>query len=95
MRPVSAGVYSAAQAGRGQQLYLAQCVDCHGKAMEGTIGPAMVGPGFLSNYSERPIVTLVDKIQSMPFNCPAAFAAAVHRPRSAFRPASSPPDRPS
>jgi len=75
LRPVTAGVYSAGQAARGQQLYNAQCVDCHGKAMEGTIGPPMVGDVFLSNYSASPLVTLVDKIhKTMPFNLPGSLS---------------------
>ena len=68
LRPLTAGVYSAGQATRGQQLYEAQCASCHGEEMEGSIGPSLVGDGFLSNYSARPLVTLVDKIQNtMPF----------------------------
>lgn len=79
LRPLTAGVYSAGQAARGQQLYLAQCVDCHGKAMEGTIGPPMTGADFLGNYSAAPLTTLVDKIQkTMPFNLPGSLS----RPQS-------------
>lgn len=75
MRPLTAGVYSAAQATRGQQLYQAECMSCHGKAMEGTIGPPLAGDGFLSNYSARPLATLVDKIQkTMPFNLPGSLS---------------------
>jgi cytochrome c553 len=66
---VTEGAYSGEQAARGRQLYQAQCVECHGAAMEGTSGPPLVGEGFLSNWSARPLVSLVDKIQkTMPFN---------------------------
>ena len=79
MRPLTAGVYSAAQAARGLQLYTAQCVDCHGAALEGTIGPPMVGADFLANYSALPLTALVDKIQkTMPFNLPGSLS----RPQS-------------
>jgi mono/diheme cytochrome c family protein len=75
MRPITSGVYSAAQAARGQQLYNTQCAECHGKVMEGTIGPPMVGDVFLSNYSARPLVALVDKIhKTMPFNLPGSLS---------------------
>ena len=75
LRPLTAGVYSAAQATRGQQLYQKECASCHGAAMEGTIGPPMVGDGFLSNYSARPLATLVEKIQkTMPFNLPGSLS---------------------
>jgi mono/diheme cytochrome c family protein len=68
MRPLAAGVYSGDQAARGQKVYVAQCASCHGKAMEGAVGPPIVGNDFLASYSERPLVTLVDKIhKTMPF----------------------------
>ena len=55
-RSVAAGVYSAEQAARGEQLYRAQCGDCHGGMMEGAIGPPLVGESFLANWSARPLV---------------------------------------
>jgi hypothetical protein len=68
-------VYSAGQAARGQQIYQAQCAECHGKAMEGTVGPPLAGDSFLSNWSARPLASLVDKIQkTMPFNLPASLS---------------------
>lgn len=78
-RSVTEGVYSAGQAARGQQIYQAECAACHGNAMEGTIGPPLAGESFLSNWSERPLATLVDKIQkTMPFNLPGSLS----RPQS-------------
>ena len=75
LRSVTEGVYSGGQAARGQQIYQAQCVECHGKAMEGTIGPPLAGESFLSNWSARPLGTLVDKIQkTMPFNLPGSLS---------------------
>lgn len=75
LRPLTAGVYSAEQAARGQALYQADCASCHGDEMEGTIGPPMVGDGFLANYSARPLATLVDKIElTMPFSTPGSLS---------------------
>ena len=75
MRSVTDGVYSVGQAARGQQLYKAQCAECHGNAMEGASGPPLAGDGFLSNWSARPLGNLVDKIQkTMPFNLPASLS---------------------
>jgi len=75
LRSITEGVYSAGQAARGQQLYQAQCAECHGNAMEGTIGSPLVGDGFLSNWSARPLTGLVDKIQkTMPFNRPGSLS---------------------
>ena len=79
-RSLTEGVYSAGQAARGQQIYQPQCAECHGNAMEGTVGPPLVGDSFLSNWSARPLAHLVDKIQkTMPFNLPGSLS----RPQSA------------
>jgi cytochrome c553 len=68
-RSVTEGVYSAAQAMRGQQAYKAQCAECHGAALEGSSGPPLVGELFASNWGGRSLADLVDKIQkTMPFN---------------------------
>jgi hypothetical protein len=68
-RLVTEGVYSTGQAARGQQVYKAQSAESNGTAMEGASGPPLVGESFLSNWSARPLVDLVDKIQkTMPFN---------------------------
>src|SRR5438874_468052 len=75
LRSITDRVYSAAQAARGQQIYKAQCAECHGNAMEGTIGSPLTGDSFLSNWSARPLTNLVDKIQkTMPFNLPASLS---------------------
>ena len=76
-RSITQGVYSAEQAARGQQLYKAQCAQCHGNAMEGTVGSPLVGDSFLSNWSARSLANLVDKIQkTMPFNLPGSLSRA-------------------
>ena len=78
-RSITDGVYSAAQASRGQQLYQTQCAACHGRTMEGTSGPPLAGNDFLSNWSARPLAGLVDKIEkTMPFNLPGSLS----RPQS-------------
>lgn len=78
-RSISDGVYTDGQAARGQQIYKAECADCHGSAMEGTIGSPLVGDSFLANWSARPLSNLVDKIQkTMPFNTPGSLS----RPQS-------------
>jgi len=75
VRSVSERVYSAGQATRGQELYKAQCTECHGNAMEGVSGPPLVGEDFLANWSARPLTNLVDKIQkTMPFTSPGSLS---------------------
>src|SRR3954471_15733877 len=74
-RSALSGVYSTAQAARGEQIYRAQCGDCHGKAMEGAVGPPLAGQSFLANWSARPISGLVDKMQrTMPFEQPGSLS---------------------
>jgi mono/diheme cytochrome c family protein len=74
-RSVTDGVYSAGQAGRGQDIYQTQCSSCHGKALDGGSGPPLVGDGFLSHWSERPLTNVVDKIQkTMLFNKPGSLS---------------------
>lgn len=74
---LAAGVYSAPQAAEGRELYRAQCAECHGATLEGASGPPLVGEAFLSNWSARPLATLVGKIQNtMPFNQPGSLSRA-------------------
>ena len=78
-RTVADGVYSAAQAARGQEVYRSQCSECHGNALQGGNGPPLSAERFISNWSGRPLLELVDKIQNtMPFGKPDK----VSRPQS-------------
>ena len=63
LRTVTDGVYSGAQATRGQQIYQAQCVTCHGDTLEGNVGPPLAGDLFLAVWSARPLAELVDKVE--------------------------------
>lgn len=75
MRSITEGVYTIQQAARGQQLYKAQCAECHGNVMEGTTGPPLAGDSFLSEWSAQTLSLLVDKIQkTMPFNLPGSLS---------------------
>ena len=72
---VTEGVYSTAQAARGQELYRSQCTECHGNALQGANGPPLSGDRFISNWSGRPLLELVDKIQNtMPFGKPGTVS---------------------
>jgi len=62
-RTATDGVYSTAQARRGQALYAAQCVLCHGAELKGAVGPMLVGDPFLAVWGGRPLSDLVDKIE--------------------------------
>ena len=74
-RTVADGVYTAGQAARGAQIYQAQCVTCHGEALEGSVGPPLAGDGFLSVWSALPLAELVDKIHNtMPLQATAPLS---------------------
>lgn len=74
-RTVSNSVYSAAQAGRGQKLYAAQCAACHGDTLGGVVGPMLTGAAFVNNWSGKSLNDLVDKIQNtMPVQAPKSLS---------------------
>jgi quinoprotein glucose dehydrogenase len=78
-RTAADGVYSAAQAQRGAELYKAQCVACHGEKLQGIVGPMLAGDGFVSAWGGRSLAELVDKIQNtMPLQAPGTLT----RPQS-------------
>jgi S-disulfanyl-L-cysteine oxidoreductase SoxD len=63
-RTVQDGVYTDAQATRGQAVFAKQCVTCHGAKLEGAQGPALRGDGFLNTWSAQPLSELVNKIKN-------------------------------
>jgi mono/diheme cytochrome c family protein len=72
------GVYSGAQAGRGQTLYNDKCASCHGPALAGGNAPPLAGDAFLAVWG-GPVSELVDKIQhTMPQDDPGKLT----RPQS-------------
>lgn len=76
-RTVADAVYSGAQAGRGQALYKAQCLACHGDALQGTVGPMLTGTSFVSAWAGRSLSDLVDKISNtMPPQAPGSVTRA-------------------
>jgi mono/diheme cytochrome c family protein len=59
---VTQGVYTAAQAGRGQTVYSARCATCHGPALAGRTGPALAGDDFNGVWARQSVSELVLKI---------------------------------
>jgi mono/diheme cytochrome c family protein len=73
-RTAKDGVYTAAQAKRGETLYRNQCVACHGAMLEGEDGPPLAGQSFLGAWGRLPLADLVDKIQNtMPSDAPGTL----------------------
>jgi mono/diheme cytochrome c family protein len=70
-RTVRDGVYTDAQARRGQALYGKQCASCHGDTLQGAQAPPLVGDGFLRTWQPQPLSDLASKIRNtMPAGAP-------------------------
>jgi len=70
------GVYTAAQAERGQAAYTQNCASCHGPELAGA-GEAkpLAGPEFLANWNGLPVGDLYDRIRTtMPMDRPGALS---------------------
>ena len=69
------GVYTEAQAMRGEQLYLERCVTCHGAALEGTeLAPSLAGDEFALNWNDLPLNELSERIRvTMPQDQPGVL----------------------
>jgi len=60
---VQDGVYSEAQARRGQALYAQRCVGCHGPALAGASAPALTGDLFTNKFRMEPLSALFIQIR--------------------------------
>ena len=61
---VWSGVYTEAQAYRGEKVADTTCIGCHGPGLDGgDSGPKLVGEVFLTNWSSQPVSELFDWIQ--------------------------------
>ena len=71
------GVYSEAQATRGEATYKKECASCHGDGLEGDgFAPGLTGSEFMSSWNGTTVGDLFDRIrQSMPPSNPASVAA--------------------
>ena len=75
---VTDGVYSAAQAKRGQTTYNDSCAKCHLDDLSGgATSPPLQGAEFLSNWKGKTLATLFDEIRmTMPFDSPGSLTPA-------------------
>jgi len=62
-RTVQDGVYSDAQASRGQALYAQRCAGCHGTALAGASAPALTGDLFTNKFRMEPLSALFIQIR--------------------------------
>lgn len=71
--PASAGngVYTEAQAKRGEILYDQGCAECHGASLGGAEAPPLAGGEFISTWTGQTLGDLLEKLQaSMPAGSP-------------------------
>jgi len=75
-RSVWDGVYTDAQAVRGEQVSAEQCARCHGQTLAGAeAAPALVGDTFNANWEGVPLGDLFERIRiSMPLDSPGSLS---------------------
>lgn len=72
-KSVWTGVYTAAQATRGTDLYTRVCSECHGEDLEGREkAPALAGGSFAQRWDDATLKKLFERMQEMPPDNPAA-----------------------
>jgi mono/diheme cytochrome c family protein len=76
-KAASEGVFTEDQAKAGEMIYKEQCAACHGDNLEGSGPmPPLVGKEFLSNWQDKALAELFEKIQtSMPATAPGTLSA--------------------
>ena len=70
------GVYTQAQADRGQALYNSSCASCHGDQLNGgEMAPPLAGGEFMSNWGGLTVGQLFERIRTgMPPGVPGKVA---------------------
>jgi mono/diheme cytochrome c family protein len=73
---VWSGVYSEAQAYRGEKVADKSCIGCHGPGLDGgDSGPKLLGEKFLADWSSQPVSELFDYVlESMPADAPGTLS---------------------
>ena len=77
-KSVNDGVFSEAQAKRGDALYKENCATCHGDNLEGSGPmPALAGKDFLASWQGKTVGDLYDKtFTTMPATAPGSLTPA-------------------
>ena len=80
------GVYTKAQADRGQPLYKQYCASCHGDMLEGIeMAPALAGGGFIDNWAGQTMGDLFERIRAtMPRDKPGRLSRDVNADITAY-----------
>jgi len=77
-RTTQDGVYSDAQAKRGEATYAKACTSCHGTDLSGSgQAPALADADFVKEWNDQPLSDLYDRIQAtMPADAPGSMKPA-------------------
>lgn len=69
------GVYTEAQAKRGESVYGQSCASCHAPDLSGVdVAPALTGPEFVSGWDKMTLDDLVERVRtSMPADAPGSL----------------------
>jgi S-disulfanyl-L-cysteine oxidoreductase SoxD len=79
------GVYSTAQAQRGEAMYPVTCAGCHGANLEGKPDPSLIGPAFIDRWREDNLSTLYYHISTrMPARAPGSLSESAYLDVLAF-----------
>jgi quinoprotein glucose dehydrogenase len=80
------GVYTRAQADRGQPLYKQYCASCHGDSLEGIeMAPALAGGEFIDNWSGQTMGDLFERIRAtMPRDKPGRLSREINADITAY-----------
>jgi cytochrome c len=73
------GIFTEAQAKRGEPLYAKECASCHGKTLEGgEMAPTLIGPDFSANWDGLTMAEMVKRtFDTMPPENPAGLTRRV------------------
>lgn len=76
VQTVWSGIYTEAQAYRGEKIAQTTCIGCHGSGLDGgDSGPKLTGTSFLENWSSQPVSQLFDWIrEAMPSDAPGTLS---------------------
>ena len=73
------GVFTEAQATRGQKAYMDSCARCHAEDLLGASGPALVGDFYTNRFVGSNVQEMVKTIQrSMPQEAPDSLGTPMY-----------------
>ena len=85
-RSIWEGVFTEAQAGRGEKRYMQSCARCHADDLQGSSNaPALVGEAFFVKHEGGPVDEVVERIrQTMPQEAPDSLGHEAYTDIVAF-----------